>query len=70
MNENNNEETKQTQIHCKRGGIMSAQWIIKGLDPVGASVVTPSRAHKYINPHACPFRAASQERYRHTYAHA
>lgn len=38
---------------------MSAQWIIKGLDPAGASVVTPSRAHKYTNTH--PFRAVSQE---------
>lgn len=49
---------------------MSAQWIIKGLDPEGASVVTHSRARKHTNPHTCPFRAGSQERYSETYTHA
>lgn len=49
---------------------MSAQWIIKGLDPEGASVVTHSRAHKHTNPRTCPFRAVSQERYSETYTHA
>lgn len=36
---------------------MSAQWIIKGLDPEGASVVTAQPCtHKHTNPHTCPLQ--------------